>query len=52
MDDKKKQPDKQHQQNQSEEITKKQEQNPNPNLPRRDAPTHQQQSGPDKRPDR
>ena len=45
--------DKQQQQNQSEDIMKKQQQNPNPNLPRRDAPAHQQQqSGPDKSPNR
>jgi hypothetical protein len=45
--------DKQHQQNQSEDIMKKQQQNPNPNLPRRDDPGHhQQQSGQDKPPNR
>jgi hypothetical protein len=37
---------------QTEDILKKQAQNPNPNLPRRDAPAHQQQSGQDKPPNR
>jgi|HubBroStandDraft_6_1064221.scaffolds.fasta_scaffold98930_3 hypothetical protein len=55
--------EKTHQQTQTEEIMKKQAQNPNPNLPTRDgshqegdpaknAPAHQQQSSQDKPPKR
>jgi len=52
-DTKNPQPDKQQKEKlhqQTEDILKKQAQNPNPNLPRRDAPAHQQQSGQDKPP--